>query len=114
MLNFKIDPSHKTLDKESLRDAQNQAQRASSDNMRLQEQVGKLTFIVESLWNILKGKHNLDDEVLKKMVVETQARKKATLEEPVNCKKCSRLVSPKSKMCVFCGEKVEQSEIFPY
>jgi len=114
MLNFKIDPSHKSLDKESLRDAQNQAQRASSENVLLHEQVGKLTFIVESLWNILKEKHQLDDEVLRKMVEETQTRKKTSLEEPVNCKKCSRLVSPKSKMCVFCGEKVEHTEIFPY
>ncbi len=113
MLNFRISPSA-DKEKENLREMQSQAQKSAVENQRLREQLYRLTLIVETLWKILKDKHQMDEAALKKMIDENELERNKLLAQPLKCKGCSRPVSIRSKICVFCGEKVDHVELFPY
>ena len=113
MLNFHINPAE-TLAKDRVRETQVLAQQASSENMKLKDEIHHLAIIVEAMWELLKSKTGTADEDLRKQIVEVEFEKaKAHTTMTVKCKSCTRPVSLKTKTCLFCGEKVETKEIFP-
>lgn len=113
MLNFHISPSE-ILAKDRVRETQVLAQQASSENQKLKDDIHHLSIIVEAMWDLLKSKTGTSDEDLRKQIVEVEFEKaKAYTNLAVKCKNCSRLVSIKTKTCLFCGEKLASKEIFP-
>lgn len=113
MLNFRITPGQSAVEKDKVREVQVQAQQANTENQRLKENVHRLTIIVQALWEITKTKSGLTDEDLKKAMREVEIARAKAFTEVGKCKSCSRPVSVQSKMCAFCGEKVEDDSIFP-
>jgi hypothetical protein len=113
MLNFHINPAE-ALAKDRVRETQVLAQQASSENLKLKDEIHHLAIIVEAMWELLKSKTGTSDEDLRKQIVEVEFEKaKAHTSMTVKCKSCARPVSLKTKTCLFCGEKVETKEIFP-
>jgi hypothetical protein len=113
MLNFHINPAE-ALAKDRVRETQVLAQQASSENLKLKDEIHHLAIIVEAMWELLKSTTGTSDEDLRKQIVEVEFEKaKAHTSMTVKCKSCARPVSLKTKTCLFCGEKVETKEIFP-
>ena len=110
MLTFNIEP----ISKDEIKVAQGEASQAAFQSNRLREQVDKLSFVVEALWNILKNKTGANEEELKKLFAEIKSKSSDNSEfgTTLECKNCSRPVSSKSKMCVFCGAKIENENLF--
>lgn len=111
MLHFSITPANQ-VPKEDIQDAKSRAQEAATENERLRDQVHQLSLTVEAMWKLFKDKFELDDAELKKMVKEVEFQHAKAACSPQKCKNCSRPVSATSKMCIFCGTKVERESIF--
>lgn len=111
MLRFTISPADQ-VPKEDIHDAKSRAQEATVENEKLRDQVHQLSLTVEAMWELFKNKLEVDDAELKKMVKEVEFQHAKSTCFPQKCKKCSRPVSATSKMCVFCGTKVERDSVF--
>lgn len=111
MLTFNIEPNSS---KDEIKVAQSEASQAAFQSNKLKEQVDKLSFVVEALWSIVKSKTGANEEELKKLFTEIKTKNSADSEfgTTLKCKGCSRPVSSRSKMCVFCGSKIENENIF--
>ncbi len=113
MLNFHIYPAD-TLRKDQVKDAQGLAQQTSVETQRLRDEVHHLSIIAQAMWELLREKNGTTDDELKKKITEVEFEKaKAYTASTLKCQKCARIVSIKSKTCLFCGEKIEHKEIFP-
>lgn len=112
MLNFTVYPPHKVLGKEEIRDAQTRAQEVRLQNERLREEIQRLSSIIEAMWEIIKTKLPLSDSELKDMIGKTEIKHLNGAAAIYSCKDCSRPISVKSKICIFCGAKNEKPDIF--
>lgn len=79
----------------------------------LQANLAKALMISEALWEIMKDKHGLGDEELRKKVYEVDMRD-GTLDgknqrKAVECPNCRHMVSARHPACLYCGEVIDNS-----
>ena len=75
----------------------------------LQEQVEQLTLVCMAMWSLMRQQSNLTEEDLIERVKEIDlldgvADAKMT-QQVGKCGKCSRVMSPRHKKCLYCGHQ---------
>ena len=93
------------------RQAQSEAQKASSEVEFLRHDVDRLLMIAEALWTILKEQHGYDDAELMRRVQEIDLRDgrmdgRVAQSEPIACEKCGRPIGKRRGFCIYCGTPV--------
>jgi hypothetical protein len=79
----------------------------------LEANLAKALLISETLWEFIKGKHDLSDEQLREKVYEVDMRD-GTLDgknqrKAVECPNCRHMVSPRHPACLYCGQIIDDS-----
>ena len=98
-------------------DTANQAARdAKQEVQKLRDELDHLTLITQSLWEIVKQKSDLKDEVLVAMITEMDKLDGKIdgryVKVPEPCPQCSRPVTVSTNSCVYCGIKIERTSPF--
>ena len=71
----------------------------------LESHLGKAMLINETLWEIIKQKFDLTDDVLRAEMSKIDLRE----GEPRECPKCHHTVAPHHPICIYCGEVIDNS-----
>jgi ribosomal protein S27AE len=85
-------------------------------SVSLEDKVDKLALICRAMWELLRDKYGLSDEVLLNKVKEIDLLDgvldgKVHLK-PKACPKCGRLVSTRRMHCIYCGADVSADTPF--
>jgi len=84
----------------------------------LDQKVDKLALICRAMWELLRDKYDLNDEILLNKVKEIDLLD-GNLDGKVNippktCSKCGRQVSKRHARCIYCGAKAEDALNTPF
>ncbi len=92
------------------------AREAKQEVQKLRDDIDHLTLITQALWEVVKQKTDLKDEVLVAMISEMDARDGKIdgryVKVPEQCPQCSRPVTVSTNSCVYCGIKVDRKSPF--
>lgn len=96
--------------KSDARQAQSKAQGNAREMMLLEQKLERTMMVCESLWNIVKESHGLEDDDLAKMVKaidleDGRADNKVKKSPPIQCKRCGKTVPRTRTTCMYCGEE---------
>ncbi len=87
-----------------------------SEILRLRAQVGRLTLACQSMWELLRDRTELDDDILARKIAEVDIRDGspdgrlgATV---IKCPGCGRNTNSRRSVCVWCGVPVDRKHIF--
>lgn len=77
----------------------------------LEGEIERLLLITESLWEIVKERHGLEDqEIVRRMVMidmrDGKLDGKVAAKPPGKCPKCARTLFKSRPRCPYCGEPV--------
>lgn len=77
----------------------------------LEGEVERLLMITESLWQIVKERHSLDDQELVRRMVMIDMRDgkldgKVATSPPRKCPQCARTLFKNRPRCPYCGEPI--------
>ena len=79
----------------------------------LEEKVDRLALICCALFELMQASGGISEEQLRKKIAEVDVRDGAQDDritpQAKKCPKCSAMMSPKFRRCLFCGHKDESS-----
>ena len=80
----------------------------------LEANLAKALMINEALWEIIKERHNLNEDHLNEKLYQIDMRDgqldgKNQRSEPIKCPKCKRPVSSRHPACIYCGHEIDDS-----
>ena len=97
---------------ETLVDTVHQAKALQQEVGNLRTQIQHLRAIAQAMWELLRQSSNSNDAHLVKRVAEIEAELKSGSRVAEACPDCSRALQDGSSFCIYCGAKVERSELF--
>ena len=71
----------------------------------LEAYLTKAMIINETLWEIMKEKLNLTDDILQEEVSKVDLRESTSKE----CPKCHHMIAPHHPICIYCGQLIDNS-----
>ncbi len=71
----------------------------------LEAHLTKAMIINETLWEIMKGKLNLTDDILEDQLSKVDLRESTSKE----CPKCHHMIAPHHPFCIYCGQVIDNS-----
>jgi ribosomal protein L32 len=71
----------------------------------LEAHLTKAMIINETLWEIMKAKLNLTDEILMDQLSKVDLRESTSKE----CPKCHHMIAPHHPFCIYCGQVIDNS-----
>jgi ribosomal protein L32 len=71
----------------------------------LEAYLTKAMIINETLWEIMKEKLNLTDDILRDQLSKVDLRESTSKE----CPKCHHMVAPHHPICIYCGQVIDNS-----
>lgn len=71
----------------------------------LEAHLAKAMMINETLWEIMKGKLNLTDDILEDQLSKVDLRESTSKE----CPKCHHMIAPHHPFCIYCGQVIDNS-----
>jgi ribosomal protein L32 len=71
----------------------------------LEAHLTKAMLINETLWEIMKEKLNLTDDILQAELSKIDLREGTSKE----CPKCHHMVAPHHPICIYCGQVIDSS-----
>ena len=71
----------------------------------LEAHLTKAMIINETLWEIMKEKLNLTDDILQDQLGKVDLRESTSKE----CPKCHHMVAPHHPFCIYCGQVIDNS-----
>lgn len=97
--------------------SESKASKAEWEARALNDRLDKLSLICAAMWELLRQKTDLTEEDLMAKVQELDladgvADGKVTKSKIQNCPGCNRVMSPRHKRCMYCGETIEKTEAF--
>lgn len=98
--------------------AGNKAESLDQRLVDLERRVSRLALVSHSLWELLKDRHGYTEEELRDWVNLTDLKdgkldgRVRLNQAPLNCHKCSRVVTRAFGRCMYCGEFADQGEAF--
>jgi hypothetical protein len=101
---------------DAAQDAKAKARSTADDLVVLRGQVDRLQMICEAMWTVIKEQSGADDERLLRLVQtidlrdgELNGRSKS---QPQSCKQCGRVVSTRTRVCMYCGAQNAATSVF--
>jgi hypothetical protein len=81
--------------------------------MAVQKQLKRQQLLVQALWELLKRRLDLEEEVLKQTVDGLEAAERESAAKTELCPSCGRALQKTNRqLCIYCGERVEQKDVF--
>ena len=71
----------------------------------LEAHLTKAMMINETLWEIMKEKLNLTDDILEDQLSKVDLRESTSKE----CPKCHHMIAPHHPICIYCGQVIDNS-----
>jgi ribosomal protein L32 len=71
----------------------------------LEAHLNKAMIINETLWEIMKAKWNLTDDILRDQLSKVDLREGTSKE----CPKCHHMIAPHHPICIYCGQVIDNS-----
>jgi|GEM_PF-258341 len=98
-------------------EAKSKAKEASTEVAQLKLKMEKLMIITEALWVVLKENTNYTDETLKEIIREIDLKDgkldgRVAAELPGECPNCGKTLQKNKNVCIYCGTKVEDPDVF--
>lgn len=98
-----------TLDNVGARVRTRSVERAIRD---LEHEVARLTLLNQALWELLRDRCQLNDEVFERKIGEVDLRDGVQDDEithvPLQCPKCGRVSNSRHWRCLYCGLEFEK------
>jgi hypothetical protein len=95
-----------------LADVRQQTQNVELYLRELRHDVGRLSLLNQALWELIRGRLNLTDADLERMVHEVDLRDGvedgAMTHGPLQCPTCGRISNSKHWKCLYCGQEFEK------